>query len=138
MALEQACTVMITGKADELVTQLQFSTGGMVSTTVTVWLHWSWLVQSSIACQVRVMTMGQVPFVTVLTTVTTTPLLGVPGGGEQLFVQVGGLKDQFVPHCTVLFVAQIRVNVHPGPGDTTKGTKHWVEVPKISWTVKVI
>jgi len=30
---------MITGKADELVTQLQFSTGGMVSTTVTVWLH---------------------------------------------------------------------------------------------------
>jgi hypothetical protein len=56
MTPEQAWMVMVTGKADELVIQVQLSTGGMVSTTVTVWLHWSWLPQSSDACQVRVMT----------------------------------------------------------------------------------
>src|SRR3974390_2615323 len=83
----QLITVICTGNADEFVTQAQFSVGGIVSTIVTVWVHWSWFPQSSIACQVRVMTSGQVPFVTVLMTVTITPLLGVPGGGEQLLVQ---------------------------------------------------
>ncbi len=69
------------------------------------------------------MTCGQVPLVTVLTTVTTTPLLTVPGGGEQLFVQVGGSKDHFVPHSTVLLVAQIIAKLHPVP-ETTNGTTH--------------
>jgi hypothetical protein len=84
------------------------------------------------------MTWGQLPLVTVLTTVTTTPLLGVPGGGEQLFVHVGGLKFQVEPHSTVLLVAQMRVKVHPGPGETTKGTTHWAAVPRLSTTVKVM
>jgi hypothetical protein len=68
----------------------------------------------------------------VLTTTTTTPLLGVPGGGEQLFVQVGGSKVQVWPHWTVLLVAQSNVNMHPGAGETPNGTRHWVAVPKIS------
>jgi hypothetical protein len=62
------------------------------------------------------MTIGQVPLVTVLMTVTTTPLLGVPGGGEQLFVQVGGLKVQAEPHSTVLFDEQSKVNAQPPGG----------------------
>jgi len=62
------------------------------------------------------MIIGQEPFVTVLTTVTTTPLLGVPGGGEQLFVQAGGLKVQVEPHSTVLFEEQSSVNAQPPGG----------------------
>jgi len=41
------CTVL-------LVLPLQSITGALVSTTVTVWLHWALLLQASIACQVRV------------------------------------------------------------------------------------
>jgi hypothetical protein len=62
------------------------------------------------------MTIGQVPLVTVLMTVTTTPLLGVPGGGEQLFVHVGGLKVQAEPHSTVLFDEQSKVKAQPPGG----------------------
>jgi len=65
------------------------------------------------------MTWGQVPFVTVLTTVTTTPLLGVPGGGEQAFVHAGGLKLQAEPHSTVLFDEQSKVNAQPPGGAMT-------------------
>jgi hypothetical protein len=62
------------------------------------------------------MTLGQVPLVTVLMTVTTTPLLGVPGGGEHALVHVGGLKVQAVPHSTVLFDEQSKVNAQPPGG----------------------
>jgi hypothetical protein len=96
--------------------QLQSRKGGVVSTTVTVWLHCAMLPQSSTPFHVRVMTLGQVPLVTVLMTVTTTPLLGVPGGGEQLFVHVGGLKLQVEPHSTVLLDAQSNVNAQPPGG----------------------
>jgi len=94
----QPWTVIVTGKAELFVIQVQLSCGAIVSTTVTDWLHWATLPQSSTPFHVRVMIMGQVPFVTVLMTVSTTPLLGVPGGGEQLFVHVGGLKVQVEPH----------------------------------------
>jgi hypothetical protein len=121
-----------------LVTHVQLSTGGVVSTTVTVWLHWETLPQSSTPCQDRVMICGQVPFVTVPVIVTTTPLLGVPGGGTQALVQVGGLKLQLVPHSTVLLVAQIKVKRQPATGDTVNGTRHCVDVPRLSVTVKVM
>jgi len=84
------------------------------------------------------MIIGHVPLVTVLMTVTTTPLLGVPGGGTHAFVQVGGLKDHWVPHSTVLFVAQISVKTHPAAGETTKGTVHCAAVPRLSTTVNVM
>src|SRR6185295_4658404 len=65
MVLWHAVTVRTTGMAAELVMQAQLRTGGVVSTTVTVWLHVATFMQSSTACQVRVITCGQVPLVTV-------------------------------------------------------------------------
>jgi hypothetical protein len=62
------------------------------------------------------MTMGQEPLVMVLMTVSTTPLLGVPGAGEQLFVHPGGLNPHCVPHWTVLFDEQSKVKVQPPGG----------------------
>ena len=50
----------------------QVRTGGRVSLTVTVWLHMFVLLQQSAATQVRVITGGQVPLVTVLTTESVT------------------------------------------------------------------
>jgi len=41
----------------------------------------------------------------VVTLTTVTPVV-VPGTGQQLFVGVGGLKVQVLPHSTVLFGAQ--------------------------------
>src|SRR6516162_6028106 len=87
------CTVL-------LVLLVQSITGGVVSITVTVWLHVALLLQLSIACQTRVASkvFPQWPavFVTVLTTTTgTLPLL---------LVAVGVSKVQCVPICTVLLV----------------------------------
>jgi hypothetical protein len=81
---------------------------------------------------------GQVPLVVVPTMVSWTPLLGVPGGGTQAFVQVGGSKFQLVPHSTVLFVGHNKVNAHPLVGVTVKGIRHCAEVPRLSVTVKVM
>jgi len=82
----------------------QVTTGGVVSITVTVWLHVAKLVQQSIACQVRVTELEQkleAPLVTVLRTVTITL---VP---QHASIAVGGLNDHVEPHCTILFDAQI-------------------------------
>jgi len=80
----------------------QVSTGGVVSTTDTIWLQVLVLPQASVANQVRVMTRGQIPLVTVLSTVSVTfaPL--------QLSLTVGASKVQAVPQLTVLLVAQLR------------------------------
>src|SRR5262249_57937054 len=66
-----------------LLVLLQVITGGVVSTTVTVWLHWAMLPQPSVACQVRVASkvLPQCPvvLVTVLTTVRALlPIFSVP------------------------------------------------------------
>jgi hypothetical protein len=75
-------------------------TGGVVSTTVTVWLQVLVLPQASMASQFRVMACGQTPLVTVLATMITTfePL--------QASVTIGASKLHAVPHCTVLLLAQ--------------------------------
>jgi len=80
----------------------QVRTGGVVSTTVTVWLQVAVLLQASVAIQVRVMTCGHTPLVTVLRTVSVTfvPL--------QLSLAVGASNVQAVPQLTVLLVAQVR------------------------------
>ena len=76
--------------------------GGIVSTTVTDWLHVLVLPHASVACHVRVIIRGQTPLVTVLRmeTVRFVPL--------QLSLTVGASKVQAVPHWTVLLVAQLR------------------------------
>ena len=50
----------------------QMMTGGVVSTSVTVWLQVARLPQQSTAAQVRVTVCGQMPLVTVLTTLIVT------------------------------------------------------------------
>jgi hypothetical protein len=79
----------------------QMITGGVVSRTVTVWLHWAVLPQASVARQVRVAekVLPQVKLVTV----PTTLMLLVP----QVSVAVGGSKLHAVPHSTVLLAAQM-------------------------------
>jgi hypothetical protein len=81
----------------------QVMTGGVLSTTATVWLHVIELLQQSVACQVRVMICGhnEPAFVIVLTMVTVR---FVP---QQLSSAVGGSKVQVVPHTTVLLLAQV-------------------------------
>src|SRR5512137_1404201 len=72
-------------------------TGGVVSTRVTIWLQVALLVQQSIARHVRVITHGQEPLVTVLSTVIATL---VP---QHTSTALGGSNVQVLPHSTVLF-----------------------------------
>lgn len=74
--------------------------GGVVSTTVTIWLHDALPEQPSVACQVRVITCGQTPFVIVPVTVM---LVAVPQPPEA----EGVSKLQAEPHWTVLLVEQV-------------------------------
>src|SRR5437773_1199360 len=86
----------------------QATSGGVVSTTVTVWVQVAVLLQQSVACQIAVMTCEQGPlgvpsaftFVIVLSSVMVT--LVQPHG----ILGVGGSKDQPEPHSTVLSGAQ--------------------------------
>jgi hypothetical protein len=80
----------------------QVRTGGVVSTTVTVWLQALLRLQQLVTTQVRVMFHGQEPLVTVLRIVTVTL---VP---QQVSEAVGESNDQTEPHWIVLLVAQVR------------------------------
>src|ERR1043166_2145290 len=87
----------------------QVMTGGVVSTTVMVWLQVAALVsplQLSLASQVRVTSKAppQQPAALVMG-LSTVQLTLVP---LQEFVQMGGSKFQLVPHWTVLLEAQLR------------------------------
>ena len=77
----------------------QVNSGGVVSITVTVWLHVAVLPHAS-ARQVRVTTSGQNPLVSVLRMVNVT---FVP----QQLVAVGGSKCQPGPQATTLFAGQL-------------------------------
>src|SRR5260370_42024051 len=80
----------------------QVMTGGVVSTTVTVWLHVALLEQQSVACHVRVIASEQaVPLVVVPVTVMVTL---VPQPTSEA---VGASKLQAEPHCTVLLLAPV-------------------------------
>src|SRR5437879_3936915 len=81
------CTVL-------LVLLVQSMTGAVVSTTVTVWLHWAVLVQASVACQVRVASKVLPQWPAVLVTVLRMVMVAVP----LLSVAVGGSKVQAVPN----------------------------------------
>ena len=89
------CTVWLLG---------QVITGGVVSMTVTIWLHVMELEQQSVARQVRVTISGQklLALVTVLSTVMVT---FVP---QQASMAVGAVNDHGVPQLTVRLLAQVR------------------------------
>src|SRR5437588_632267 len=78
--------------------------GGVVSTTVTVWLHSALLVQASVACHVRIAVnvFPHAELVTVLTIV-------IIGAGPQTSVALGASKLHAVPHSMVLDPAQVIV-----------------------------
>ena len=75
--------VTVRGKSGLFCKHWQFSTGGVVSTTVTIWLHEARTPQPSRIVQVRVITRGQAPLVVVVTLMSVTPLPVVPCGGQQ-------------------------------------------------------
>jgi hypothetical protein len=95
--------------------------GGVVSTSVTVWLHVAVLLHVSVNSHVRVMMCGQTPFVTVLKMVV------VINGWQQVVVGVGWSKFQPVPHSTVLFEVQTTERFAAG-AVTTNGTEHCAEL----------
>jgi hypothetical protein len=98
----------------------QWITGGVVSTTVTVWLQVLVSPHPSKIRQVWVMSFGQTPLVTRLVEVMST-LVKIPLGGSSRLVQqdeaIGRSNVQVLPHCTVLFVGHITckqlVGQHP-------------------------
>src|SRR3954471_19578042 len=75
-------------------------TGGVVSITVTVWLHVALLLQLSIACHTRVASKVFPQWPAVLVTV----LRMMTGTLPLLLVALGVSKVQAVPICTVLLV----------------------------------
>src|SRR5271156_1346422 len=82
----------------------QLMVGGVVSTTVTVWRQVLVSPQPSANSQVRVMTCGQTPLVTVPVTVMSKLVL-VPGTLLVQQVEAEGASNvQVLPHCTVSLV----------------------------------
>ena len=81
----------------------QVMTGGVVSTTVTIWLQVAALVQQSVARQVRVMIVVQ-GGMTLVIVVSTVMVTFVP---QQRSKAVGGSNDQMASHWTVLLLAQV-------------------------------
>src|SRR5215472_13052281 len=91
------CTVL-------LVLLVQSMTGGVVSMTVTVWLHVALLLQPSIACQTRVASKVLPQWLAVLVTVLRMVIVTMP----LLSVAVGVSKVHGVPICTVLLVLLVQ------------------------------
>src|SRR5205823_5321486 len=72
-------------------------TGGVVSTTVTVWLHCELLLQASVALQVRV-AMKVFPHVALV----TVPTMAIVAVGPHTSVALGSSNVQPVPHSMLL------------------------------------
>src|ERR1039457_4461429 len=84
--------LVVSREIAESCKQPQFTTGGLVSAMVTDWLQKLLFPHWSVSAQVRVMTLGQTPFVTVLAMVTIT---FVPLHSSNA---AGGSKFQVLPH----------------------------------------
>ena len=80
--------------------EAQVTTGGVVSTTVTVWLHRLVLPQSSTTRQLRVAVKPHEPE-TLVTVLTVTSEMLLPPQG--VFPSSGGLKPHMLPHSADLF-----------------------------------
>src|SRR5213083_1696874 len=79
--------------------------GGVVSTTVTFWLHSAVLPQASVARQVRVASKVLPQWPVKLVTVPTMVMVTSP----QVSLAVGGSKAQVLMHSTVLLGTQVMV-----------------------------
>ena len=75
-----------------------------MSVTETIWLQVFVLPQESVACQVRTITCGQVPFVIVLITMTVTLVF------VHVVEALGGSNVQEEPHWMILLVEQVSVS----------------------------
>src|SRR5260370_36406080 len=83
-----------------LLLPVQFITGAVVSTTVTVWLHWALLLQASVACQVRSAARRVGQERTALWSAHHLKKEAVP----LLSVALGASKVQALPNCTGLLL----------------------------------
>src|SRR5689334_25394267 len=81
--------------------------GGVVSRRVTVWLHSATCPHALVACQARVMTVGQTPLVTVCSTRIATLL------SQHEARTVGSLKLHDEPHSTTRLLAHCSVRHGP-------------------------
>src|SRR2546425_3862489 len=85
----------------------QVMVGVVGSTTVTVWLHSAVLPQASVARHVRVASKVLPQWPVRLVTVPTMVMVTLP----QASLAVGALKDQALPHSTVLLGTQVMVGL---------------------------
>src|SRR5437870_12000449 len=108
------CTVL-------LVLLVQFITGAVVSTTVTVWLHWSLLVQASVACLHSFASRRSSDLPAVLVTVLRMVMVAVP----LLSVAVGRSKVQALPNCTDLLVLSVQFITGAVVSTTVTVWLHW-------------
>jgi hypothetical protein len=107
----------------------QVITGGVVSTTVTVWLHVLLRLEQSTASQVRVMVSEHwLPLVTVSKTLTVTL------EPQQRSKAAGASKVQTEPHSTVLLVEQVMTG---GVVSTVVTVAEADELPMLSVTTTV-
>src|SRR3989449_434321 len=83
----------------------QVMVGGVVSTTVTFWLHRALLPQASVASQVRVASKVLPQWPAVFVTVLTIALVTKP----QVSLKLGASKVQAAVHSTVLLGTQVMV-----------------------------
>src|SRR6266404_3975849 len=83
----------------------QVRVGGVVSTTVTVWLQSAVLPQASVARQVRVASKVLPQWPARLVTVPRMVMVALP----HVSLAVGALKDQALVHSTVLLGTQVMV-----------------------------
>src|SRR2546426_36256 len=108
-------------------------TGAVVSTTVTVWLHWAVLVQASVACQVRVASKVLPQWPAVLVTVLRMVMVAV----SLLSVAVGGSKVQALPNCTVLLVLLVQFMTGAVVSTTVTVWLHWAVLVQASVACQV-
>src|SRR5437588_11407680 len=115
-----------------LLVLLQVITGAVVSTTVTFWLHWANLPQSSVACQLLFVPTLRSSGLVVLVTVLIIVMVLLP----LLSVALGASKVQAVPCSTVLLVL---LQVIPGPvfSPTRRSSDLWAKLPQASVACQV-
>src|SRR5258705_12323918 len=89
-------------------TPLFRSTGGVVSATVTVWLHVLLLPQASVACQVRVASKVVPQWPAVLVTVLITVFVVLAP------LAVAGARSKFLARPLCLVLSAVQVDCVPG------------------------